>query len=135
MNRETAAAVMGLQSGILIVLAVMLFALLNDPGPRTAAPLPGVAASPEAPVNPVVERGWAVYQAERCSSCHSIAGEGSPRYPLDGVADRLGADELRLWVVDPQQMRPGVRKRGYDHLLEEDLAALVTFLEHLGTPP
>jgi cytochrome c1 len=47
------------------------------------------------------------------------------------VADRLAADELRLWVVDPQRMRPGVRKRSFDHLPEEDVAALVAFLETL----
>lgn len=136
MNRERAAAVTAVNSALLIFFAVVLFALLNHPGPDAAAPLPratapGAPADPEAPADPLVERGWVVYRAERCSSCHSVAGQGSPRYPLDGVAGRLTADELRLWVVDPQRMRPGVRKRSFDHLPEEDVAALVASLETL----
>lgn len=136
MNRESAAAVVAFHTALLIFLAVVLFAMLNHDGPRMAAPpppwaIPGIEGDPDAAPDPLVERGWAVYQGERCSSCHSIAGEGSPRYPLDGVASRLSADELRLWVVDPQRMRPGVRKRSYDHLPEADLAALVAFLELL----
>ncbi len=140
MNRETAAAVTALNSGLLIFLAVVLFALVNHPGPTaTAAAAPWVAEpalldDPDDPVDPQVERGWGVYQAERCSACHSVAGQGSPRYPLDGVADRLSAQELRLWVVDPQEIRPGVRKRPYDHLSEEEVEALVAFLEILVEP-
>ncbi len=139
MNRETAAAVTALNSGLLIFLAVVLFALVNHPGPTATAAAPWVADpelldDPDEAVDPVVERGWGVYQAERCSACHSVAGVGSPRYPLDGVADRLTAEELRLWVVAPQEIRPGVRKRPYDHLSQEDVEALVAFLEILVEP-
>jgi mono/diheme cytochrome c family protein len=138
-NRETAAAVTALNSGLLIFFAVVLFGLLNDPGPPATAPLPWLAApgapgEPDEEVDPMVERGWTVYQGERCSSCHAIAGQGSPRFPLDGVASRLTPDELRLWVVDPQQMRPGVRKQPYDHLSEEEVDALVAFLRVLTEP-
>lgn len=139
MNRETAAAVTALNSGLLIFFAVLLFGLLNDPGPPAATQLPwlaepGAPGEPDEAVDPLVERGWTVYQAERCSSCHSIAGHGSPRFPLDGVAGRLTPAELRLWVVDPQQMRPGVRKQPYDHLSDEEVEALVAFLEVLREP-
>lgn len=127
MNRETAAAVTAWNTGLLIFLAVVLFGLLNDPRPEE--PLPWMVADEE--VDPRVERGWAVYQEEGCSSCHSVAGRGSPRYPLDGVADRTTAEELRLWVVDPQQVQPGVRKRAYDHLSDEEVEALVAFLKIL----
>jgi mono/diheme cytochrome c family protein len=141
-NRETAAAVTAANTGILIFLLVLLFALVNRPGPGAgergtggpqAPPWATVEESgpPAGPVDPLVERGWEVYLAERCSSCHSIAGQGSPRYPLDGVGARLAPEELRLWVVAPQRARPGVRKRPYDHLPEEDVDALVAFLETL----
>jgi cbb3-type cytochrome oxidase cytochrome c subunit len=133
-NRETAAAVTAIHTGILIVFAIVLFALLNDPGDPAPSPLVALAEREDRPVDPLLERGWEVYQAEGCSSCHSIAGEGSPRYPLDGVADRLTSEELRLWVVDPQQMRPRVRKRAYDHLSEEEVEALVAFLQILVEP-
>jgi mono/diheme cytochrome c family protein len=132
LNREKAAAVAAWNTGLLIFFAVVLFALLNHPGSGVATPPPW-ATGPESEgrAGAQVERGWAVYQGENCSTCHSIAGQGSPRYPLDGVGDRLAPAELRLWVVDPQQMRPGVRKRAYDHLSDEDVAALVALLEIL----
>lgn len=133
MNRETAAAVTALNSGLLIVFSVLIFALLNDPGPSADSPPPWLAAE-EAPTDPLVERGWEVYQAEGCSSCQSIAGQGSPRYPLDGVASRLTSDEMRLWVVAPQQIRQGVRKRAYEHLSRDEVDALVAFLEILREP-
>jgi len=135
-NRETAAAVTAWNTGLLIFFAVVLFALLNDPGPWAAAAPPWTLMQhvTQDDVTPDVERGWGVYQSERCSSCHSVAGQGSPRYPLDGVASRLSAEELRLWVVDPQEVRPGVRKRAYDHLPAEDVADLVSFLEILREP-
>lgn len=142
MNRETAAAVTAANTGILIFLVVVVFALVNHPGPgggergTGGPPIPPwatIEASGQAarPVDPLVERGWEVYLAERCSSCHSITGQGSPRYPLDGVGSRLAEEELRLWVVAPQRARPGVRKRPYDHLPDTDVDALVAFLETL----
>lgn len=131
MNRETAAAVTATQTGLLIFIMVLLFAVVNDPGPGLAGGPPPFLDDPDAPVSSLVEEGWRVYQAERCSRCHSIAGEGSPRYPLDGAADRLDAGQLRLWVVAPQEMQPGVRKRAYDHLSEAEMDALVAFLQML----
>lgn len=134
MNRETAAAVTASQTGLLIFIMVLLFALLNDPGTGLAGGPPPFLDDPDEPVSPLVEEGWRVYQTERCSRCHSIAGEGSPRYPLDGTADRRDALELRLWVVAPREMQPGVRKRAYDHLSEDEVEALVAFLQMLTEP-
>lgn len=134
MNRETAAAITATNTGILIFLAAVLFALVNHPGLRTVGepepPWVLLAPEGEAPegVDPALERGWAVYQAERCSSCHSTAGQGSPRYPLDGVGDRHSAEVLRYWVIDPQRADPDVRKRSFDHLSEDQVADLVTLL-------
>jgi mono/diheme cytochrome c family protein len=131
LNREAAAAVTASQTGLLILIMVLIFALVNDPGTGLAGGPPPFMDDPGHPVSPLVEEGWKVYQAERCSRCHSIAGEGSPRYPLDGAADRLDARELRLWVVAPREMQPGVRKRAYDHLSEAEVEALVAFLQML----
>ncbi len=139
MTREGAAAATAVNSGILIFFAVVLFALLNDSGPGALPDLPPMVAAeleedPDEERDPLVRMGWGVYNQERCSACHSIAGQGSPRYPLDGVGDRLGPDELRLWVVAPQEIQPGVRKRPYDHLSDDDLEALVHFLGLLSEP-
>jgi cytochrome c2 len=97
-------------------------------------------ASPAAPaatqpagetVDPAqIERGQDVYTAQRCHTCHSIAGVGSRRYPLDGVGSRLTAEELRKWIVAPQEMQRGVRKRAYK-LPESELKDLVAYLSSL----
>ena len=97
----------------------------------------GPNGSPEAPraapqvPDSVLAAGREVYEEQDCSVCHSIAGEGSPRYPLDGVGSRLDADEIRLWIVDPQEARPGVRKPAFDDLPDPEVDALVAYLQSL----
>lgn len=74
--------------------------------------------------------GQQVYEREGCAMCHAIQGKGNRRSPLDGVGTRLCRDDLRKWIVSPQEMKPKVRKRAYT-LSEPDLEALVGYLESL----
>ncbi len=130
-------------TGLLIVALAMLFAVLRN---RTddahlgaaeqvtpIAPEPGVAgitaegAHGQATEAATIARGRAVYAEQRCRACHSIAGEGNTRWPLDGVSGRLTEQQIRQWIVAPQEMNPAVAKRGY-RLSEEDLGALVAYL-------
>jgi len=80
-----------------------------------------------------VERGIKVYAAERCSSCHAIAGVGNRRYPLDGVGSRLTREDIQMWIVAPQKVNPRVRKRAYT-LSPEDLDGIVTYMLSLREP-
>lgn len=101
-------------------------------GLPTAAVEPVPAPSPAAPAqDSLILAGAAVYDEVGCAACHSIAGEGSTRSPLDGVGARLDADEIWLWIVDPQAARPGIRKPAFDDLPTEDVDALVAFLHSL----
>jgi cytochrome c2 len=77
------------------------------------------------------EKGKQVYEREKCAMCHSIAGKGNKRNPLDGMGGRLGRDEIRKWIVSPQEMKPGVKKKAFDKLADEDLEALVDYIESL----
>lgn len=87
---------------------------------------------PRAPVaDTLVARGKEVYRQQRCRVCHSVEGDGNRRWPLDGVGSRLDDDALRKWIVAPQEMQPGVRKRAYDRLLPADLEALIAYLKTL----
>ena len=52
----------------------------------------------------LIEKGKAVYDAQKCSTCHAIAGKGGKTNPLDGVGKKLSADEIRAWIVTPQEM-------------------------------
>jgi mono/diheme cytochrome c family protein len=82
-----------------------------------------------------IERVIKVYAAQRCASCHSIDGQGNRRYPLDGVGSRLDRDAIRTWIVEPQKISPGVRKRGFTQLTEDDLDGLVTYILSLKARP
>lgn len=73
------------------------------------------------------EQGKQVYEREGCKMCHSLQGAGNPRHPLDDVGTRLSPPEIRKWIVAPQEMKPGVRKKSYT-LSEADLDALVEYL-------
>ena len=81
-----------------------------------------------------VEKGAAVYAAQKCSTCHSLDGKGQAKGPLDGVGSKLSADEIREWIVHPDVMtkktnapRKPVMK-AYPKLPKEDVDALVAFL-------
>ncbi len=126
-------------TGLLVVALAVLFAVIRNPSGE--APDPVTLTTPEAGVVPAttsdttaearqaatVARGRAVYSEQRCRVCHSIEGDGNMRSPLDGIGDRLTEEEIRLWIVAPQEMNPAVPKRAFQ-LSEEDLHALVAYL-------
>lgn len=61
----------------------------------------GVAAAQDpAPI----EAGRKVFAAQKCSICHSIAGQGNKNGSLDGVGSKLSADEIRLWLTNAPEM-------------------------------
>ena len=110
---------------ILSVAALMLL---------VAAPRPLAAARQD----DAVKKGAQVYAAQKCQTCHSIAGKGSKANPLDGVGKKLSADEIRQWIVNPTEMtkKSGSTKKPpmpakYAKLPAADLDALVAYLASL----
>ena len=81
--------------------------------------------------------GEKVYTAQKCQICHSIAGKGNQKGPLDGVGTKLKADEIRQWIVDPATMTAKTKStrkppmKAYANLSKEDVDALVTYLATL----
>jgi mono/diheme cytochrome c family protein len=101
----------------------------------SAAPVP--APAPEAPQAAKVEAGKKVYDAQKCSVCHIIAGKGGKMASaLDGVGSKLSVEDLKKWIVVPAEMeaklatKPKVKMKAYK-LAEADLDALVTYLASL----
>jgi mono/diheme cytochrome c family protein len=84
-----------------------------------------------------IERGQKVYVAQKCGTCHSIAGKGNAKGPLDNVGAKLTADEIREWIVDAPGMTAktkAARKpvmKAYKTLPKEDLDALVAYMQSL----
>src|SRR5512132_1689442 len=78
-------------------------------------------------------KGEAVYTAQKCSMCHSIGDKGNKKGPLDGVASKLKAEEIREWIVDAKGMTAktkAARKpvmKAYT-LAKEDVDALVAYM-------
>lgn len=131
--RERLARVVAFLAAALLVLLALAFARTQNPAPRA----PGAAAVPADTRRVLVEAGRAVYQAQGCARCHSIAGSGNPRYPLDGVGARREATDIRQWIVGSGEaegrLPTGVPhvKQAYRKLPRRDLDALVAFLETL----
>jgi cytochrome c oxidase subunit 2 len=95
------------------------------------------------PSGAVAQRGQRLFVELRCSACHTVRGivEASRIAPdLTHVASRLyiGAGELpvqgdsfRRWIAGIQHIKPGARMPAFDHLDQEALTALATFLDGL----
>jgi mono/diheme cytochrome c family protein len=85
-----------------------------------------------------VKKGEQVYAAQKCSTCHSIAGKGSKRVPLDGVGKKISADETREWIVHPKEMstktnstkKPPMPDK-YSKLPAAEIDALVAYMQSL----
>jgi cytochrome c oxidase subunit II len=96
----------------------------------------------ETPEDEVLLRGLDVYFDAGCAMCHNIEGitetspAGSPgpdlthfgsRLTLASAIEESNHGTLSAWIVDPHQIKPGVRMPGTE-LPGEDLEALVEFL-------
>lgn len=83
-----------------------------------------------------VQRGVAVYKAQKCSVCHIIAGEGK-RYELDGVAAKLNEADIREWLTHPKQAAAKAKStkkpvmKDYSKLPAADIDALVAYMKTL----
>jgi mono/diheme cytochrome c family protein len=98
-----------------------------------------VIAAPVAAQDAKVALGAKVYAAQKCSMCHSIGDTGNKKGPLDDVASKLKAEELREWIVDAKGMTAKTKStrkplmRTYN-LPKEDVDALVAYMMTLKTP-
>ena len=85
-----------------------------------------------------VKKGQQVYAAQKCQTCHSIAGKGGKANPLDGVGKKLSADDIKAWIVTPTEMtkksgstkKPPMPNR-YSKLPAADIDAMVAYLSSL----
>lgn len=84
-----------------------------------------------------VAKGAEVYGAQKCGVCHSVAGKGNVKGPLDKVGSKLSEADIRAWIADPKTMAAKTnapRKpvmRAYPSLPKEDLDALVAYMQSL----
>ena len=85
----------------------------------------------------LVAKGAAVYAAQKCSVCHSVAGKGNVKGKLDGMGSKLTADEIRAWIVTPKEMTAKTKAtrtpamKAYPTLPKADVDALVAYVQSL----
>ncbi|HTI38896.1 MAG TPA: cytochrome c [Vicinamibacterales bacterium] len=98
----------------------------------------GILAMSSAAFAQDAEKGAKVYADQKCSVCHSIAGKGNAKGPLDDVGSKLSADDIRQWIVDPAAMtakakatRKPPMPAKYASLPKDDVDALVAYLSSL----
>lgn len=82
--------------------------------------------------------GQKVFETQKCALCHSVAGKGNVKGPLDGVGKKHPAGDLRLWITNPAEMakkQAATRKppmKSFATLPPADVDALVAYLQSLG---
>lgn len=142
--REKWARIIALLTGVMILLLVMIFALNQNPivssdtTEKKEQPL-HIPEPKELDVvkSDLIKAGRQVYDEQGCARCHSIAGKGNLRNPLDGVAARRSGEELREWVVGAGSLQGVLSeralnfKKSYRELPSNDLNVLIIYLQSL----
>lgn len=84
-----------------------------------------------------IAQGRKVYAASKCGTCHSVAGKGNKKGPLDEVGTKLTEAEIRAWIVNPKEMtkktdakRKPIMKE-HPKLAPADVDALVAYMQSL----
>jgi mono/diheme cytochrome c family protein len=78
-------------------------------------------------------KGEKVYAAQKCSLCHSVAGKGNLKGPLDEIGSKLSVGDIRAWITDAKGMtektkatrKPAMKAYA---LAKEDVDALGAYL-------
>ena len=84
------------------------------------------------------KKGQDVYTAQKCQLCHAIAGKGNKANPLDGVAAKLSADDIKQWITHPTEAAAKAKSTKkppmpakYGSLPAADIDALVAYVQSL----
>jgi len=84
------------------------------------------------------DKGSKIFSEHGCPMCHSIAGKGNAKGPLDDVGLKLKPEEIRGWITDPAgsaakakaERKPpmSAMQAKFKDLSKQDLDDLVAYL-------
>ena len=83
------------------------------------------------------DKGKALFASSNCKMCHSIAGVGNPKGPLDEVGSKLTAADIKAWLTDPAAMATKTKAERKPAmkitkpLTADDIDALTAYLQTL----
>jgi mono/diheme cytochrome c family protein len=85
-----------------------------------------------------VQKGEELFTSQKCTMCHSVAGKGNKKFPLDGVGAKLSAADIKEWIVNPDAMeakqtgpKPVMKMKSFKSLPAADVDALVAYMGSL----
>jgi len=87
--------------------------------------------------DPKVAKGATLFESNKCTICHAVAGKGNVKHPLDGAGKRLDAAMVKLWLTDPKAAEAKAGKKAsppmknFSTLPQEDIDALVAYVMSL----
>ena len=101
--------------------------------PPLAEKMKATSAMPVVTIKPIP----AIFDSMACTGCHSIGGKGGAAGvalgapPLDEVYKRKTKDELKMWISDPQKIKPDTKMPKLP-LSPEQVTEIADFLSSLG---
>lgn len=75
-----------------------------------------------------VADGKTVYTEKKCQMCHSIAGVGNKKNPLDGVGSKLKPDDIKKWIQAPKEMKADSKMKAYPDVTGKALEDLTAYM-------
>ncbi len=123
--------------------ALMAFEAVVMPQREFDTWLAALAEPAPAPEGDLARRGAGIFSREGCGACHKVRGtpaQGNVGPDLTDVGGRhsLGAgilgtevEDFAHWIGLTQAIKPSVEMPSYDHLPEDELTALGTYLKGL----
>lgn len=138
--REKWARRIAFLTALMVILLAVIFATVQNPskptyGIKSREQIPTAELTQSVTLEPKrIETGRQIYKQQACANCHSIAGQGNPRNPLDSVGTKRSADELRDVIIGADVLQgalpESVRKlkQRYRKLSDDELNALVVYM-------
>lgn len=107
-----------LASGAALAMALVCAAQAQTHSVQTAEPAaPAASAS-----DPDLQRGRRLFQ-RYCTVCHGLRGEGGLGPPLQGIAQRMSADQISQQIREPRGSMPRLYPSPIDDRALADLRA------------
>jgi len=123
-------------TGLIVLLLTVYFARIQNPPVR-----PEINENNMQEKSLVINQDFAlgkqVYIQQGCAMCHTIKGQGNPRYPLDGVGLKHTEKELHNWVIGDETIQGLLPERSFKlkqmnrSLSHDELELLVYYLKNL----
>lgn len=82
-------------------------------------------------------KGEKLFTDNKCTICHSVAGKGNVKQPLDGMGKKMSGAEIKLWLTDPRAaetkagIKPKLPMKSFATLPAADIDALVAYVASL----